>query len=634
MPSDNRAERERHLHRFVFAPEGVTDETEGVERFTQDSPVLPDVWFTYFDDPKKPQKLLINPFMGRSAGLVAKELRDVTARDDPKQRVRVAHLPGIVAATLTFAQMMRITLPSTVWWEARVRAMLAGLGPDIDQTAPLLPDTLRNYRERIAKWMVCGPNRCAKMSREEREDFEADRMRREFLSLIRVASQIVEPEMPKDIQDRMPRADEDGEPTEFDRAKASILAFCRIYKDWNNPPTNGVIWSIAADRKAKLAGASRSSLSIKADAGQRLFDISCSRINWAIIDSGIDISSPAFRDWGEAAIAERDRLHQECEESERLEKQEHVDALIAEAGIEEAKDIDAFAAKTIAETLYIARPLRLYSDDAKRKTVMRREPNIRRQPTRIIERYDFTGLDLLLDLPTARSMYQRTSGLLAQMAEDGKGDPSALTEEAFWDALDRWAALEADDPAVPATPELGEWIDFYDKKDDPPFIARMMRRIIEATCFRIGRVERQQIVEDLFDPIEGEESQRDYTGARAQYVDYRQRAAWELFKRGVDGARKQIMALCDRIDLGLENDWSMLETFLNDKTPERPRSPHGTQVAGLLAADWRSDEDTPKLTGVCPDINLYDMRISESATAHEFEAIAAMQFILHLNARA
>jgi len=640
MPLDDKSERERWLHRFVFGAEGFSDDAEGTGRFTQDSPVLPDVWFAYFDDPAQPQKLLINPFMGRSAGLVAKELRDVTARDPGNDRVRVAHLPGIVAATLTFRQMMRITLPSTVWWESRVRAMLAGLGPDVDQTAPLLPDTLRNYRDRIANWMVSGPNRCLKMPQDERENFDADRKRREFLSLIRVASQIIGPELPSDIQDRLPNRHDRGPEDDHERAIGEILAFCRVYTDWNNPPTNGVIWNIAADRTARLSAASRSALSIKADAGQRLFDISCARINWAIIDSGIDISSPAFRDWGLGADAERDRLQEGAEEAARLARTDHLDTLIAEAKLPENDPaaVDAFVARTIAETLYITRPLRLYSDDDKRKTVLRRKPNDRRQPTRIIERYDFTGLDLLLDLPTARSMYQRTCGLLAAMEVKGRGDAAALTEARFWRMLEHWAALPANHADVPADPGFGGWIDFYDRDTDPPFIARMMRRIVEATCFRIGRVERDEIVETLFPVVAGQEAadaiERDYSGARADYPALRHRAAWELFKRGVDGARKQIMALCDRIDLGLENDWSMLETFLNDKTPERPRSPHGTQVAGLLAADWREDRETFRLQGVCPDIRLYDMRISEAATAHEFEAIAAMQFVLHLNARA
>jgi subtilisin family serine protease len=66
-----------------------------------------------------------------------------------------------------------------------------------------------------------------------------------------------------------------------------------------------------------------------------------------------------------------------------------------------------------------------------------------------------------------------------------------------------------------------------------------------------------------------------------------------------------------------------------------PEDAHGTHVAGILAADW---PDAPKhtslevpLTGICPGIELYDMRVLGEG-ADEFTIIAALQFIRHLNA--
>ena len=43
------------------------------------------------------------------------------------------------------------------------------------------------------------------------------------------------------------------------------------------------------------ASIARSTLAIKADAARRLFDISCKHLAWAVIDSGIDAEHPAFR---------------------------------------------------------------------------------------------------------------------------------------------------------------------------------------------------------------------------------------------------------------------------------------------------------------------------------------------------
>ena len=66
---------------------------------------------------------------------------------------------------------------------------------------------------------------------------------------------------------------------------------------------------------------------------------------------------------------------------------------------------------------------------------------------------------------------------------------------------------------------------------------------------------------------------------------------------------------------------------------------HGTHVAGILAANWPEAADsTPlgePLVGVCPDIELYDLRVlpdDPEDRADEFTVIAALQFVRHLNA--
>lgn len=55
----------------------------------------------------------------------------------------------------------------------------------------------------------------------------------------------------------------------------------------------GVIYSITNDRPVHLA-ISESHKTVKSDAARRLFDISCRHITWAVIDSGIDATHPAF----------------------------------------------------------------------------------------------------------------------------------------------------------------------------------------------------------------------------------------------------------------------------------------------------------------------------------------------------
>src|SRR6185503_8784356 len=54
------------------------------------------------------------------------------------------------------------------------------------------------------------------------------------------------------------------------------------------------IYSVSLNREATPTIA-RSTLAIKADAARRLFNISCGDLAWAIVDSGIDARHPAFR---------------------------------------------------------------------------------------------------------------------------------------------------------------------------------------------------------------------------------------------------------------------------------------------------------------------------------------------------
>ncbi len=134
-------------------------------------------------------------------------------------------------------------------------------------------------------------------------------------------------------------------------------------------------------------------------------------------------------------------------------------------------------------------------------------------------------------------------------------------------------------------------------------------------------------------------------------------------KRQVAGQRDHIRR---SLLTGNELNWSLLApllklphdaTYRNDADPLNdhvPKLEHGTHVAGLLGGDWRAGDapvplrpsngapdrgddpppDPPKqgFAGVCPDINLYDLRIlNERGIGDEFTVIAALQFVRYLN---
>jgi hypothetical protein len=94
-----------------------------------------------------------------------------------------------------------------------------------------------------------------------------------------------------------------------------------------------------------------------------------------------------------------------------------------------------------------------------------------------------------------------------------------------------------------------------------------------------------------------------------------------------------------RLQSGRVIDWDLLEPLLrvkHDASYVAATNEHGTHVAGILGGDWRSsDPDMPSphdLCGMCPDIELYDLRVfDQSGRGDEFAITAALQFIRHLN---
>ena len=64
-----------------------------------------------------------------------------------------------------------------------------------------------------------------------------------------------------------------------------------------------------------------------------------------------------------------------------------------------------------------------------------------------------------------------------------------------------------------------------------------------------------------------------------------------------------------------------------------PGTDHGTHVAGILAADLPEDPDSGReLTGMCPQLTLYDLRVFDAAgRGDEFAILCALEFVGWLN---
>lgn len=118
----------QEMEQLIF---GGTDN----QRFTQDSPVLPEVWLKFALHPNKARDLILIPDRSSNAGAFANDLNDrlrayrkhlpaglenVDLRAGRGKRARIAHLPGVVAARLYFDEFLRLVLPATPWWRKMV----------------------------------------------------------------------------------------------------------------------------------------------------------------------------------------------------------------------------------------------------------------------------------------------------------------------------------------------------------------------------------------------------------------------------------------------------------------------------------------------------------------------------------
>ena len=99
---------------------------------------------------------------------------------------------------------------------------------------------------------------------------------------------------------------------------------------------------------------------------------------------------------------------------------------------------------------------------------------------------------------------------------------------------------------------------------------------------------------------------------------------------------KNYRALKSSLKKGNSLDWDLVRPLISvphDENYKPPRGNHGTHVAGILGGDWRDpNAERPLLQGICPDINLLDLRVfDERGIGDEFSVMAALQFLRHLN---
>ena len=294
---------------------------EDRRRQLQDYPVLGDVWSRFAQEPGEVHDLLIIPIRERPTG----EIVSLIASDhggDPDKGCSVAYLQDLVVASFGLNHLYRVLIPATRWWD------------QIQDSWETTPGENPPGKEALSRWIrfeladtlgdkawkaILETENKAAPEPSEQESEQAKAEREEFDSLktsfrqaaklglvlgVFLAAVEAEPDDPGTDGKGKPLTtlDETVRRLTSDRiveaGSDAVVAVIRRYEGFrkeSESERNGVIFQVTLNREAEAALA-ESVPAIKADAARSLFSINCRDIGWAVLDSGIDYTHPAFKD--------------------------------------------------------------------------------------------------------------------------------------------------------------------------------------------------------------------------------------------------------------------------------------------------------------------------------------------------
>ena len=258
-------------------------------RQLQDSPVLGDVWVAYAVKPHEPIDLLITPHKSAPAGPVAKVIADrvraLKIKRAKGEESKIAYLQGLVAAKLFFEELLRIIVPMTQWWnDPKIQKQLQAYVTDGHLTQKI---------QAIMNW--------ARAEADEdpttlpSDDFATFTALDRYISLAGIilwaATENKNNNLSLGAGDAL---------SQLETPEPVVEGLSETFKTILTPKRGAAkvspqIWQVSLNRKA-LPALERSVPSVKGDAARTLFNVNCSKINWAVFDSGIDGGHPVFND--------------------------------------------------------------------------------------------------------------------------------------------------------------------------------------------------------------------------------------------------------------------------------------------------------------------------------------------------
>ena len=254
-------------------------------RFLNESTVQIDVWVAFASNSIEAVDLILTPLDTTPAPKLALALHTALAKRATKLPRQIAPLEGAVAVRLSFDDFVNEVLPRT--------------GFDLRSAfEDLLTLLLANRRAQAASQLT-GRDLFTFL------DAGRGRLSPDLRVALLVAILLVARELDgePDVVDIFTRTD----PAFLVRLGSVPLPFqdylttarlgtagSPVNSRLNFSEREPLIWRVALNRQVVPLGVSVAT--IKADAAQRVFDLDCRDLTWAVIDSGIDGAHPAFRD--------------------------------------------------------------------------------------------------------------------------------------------------------------------------------------------------------------------------------------------------------------------------------------------------------------------------------------------------
>lgn len=286
-------------------------------RQLQDSPILGDVWVKYGEEPARAHDLLITPYRHENAARLAVALEEDLYRERRRRRegeeAEVAYLQGLVVARLTFAELVRYVVPRSAWWASQVRRGRGGGRPAAEAAAASPPPTSHHalvdllVDEAAMVEALEGAVRTARLwfaepPRSDRLQGPSTTRFATLAALIAWAAAEVDDAAGanvasggRSVEQRVAELLDRLDPSTAVRRLFDMLAGAVDAPRDEGGELQPLVYLVSLDRVAVPAVA-RSVPAVKADAAHRLFEVDCSNLAWAVLDSGIDGRHPAFLD--------------------------------------------------------------------------------------------------------------------------------------------------------------------------------------------------------------------------------------------------------------------------------------------------------------------------------------------------